>query len=112
MKNQSNSKLPLVSYEAKTVLISFDEQEVQVEESIMYEYESVRMDKSITYSKVVSAIINDRYSNDAMQAVVNNYLKDPSDAERKQEFDEMQDWRDKAKSVARQIFPEAVDAEE
>lgn len=56
------------------------------------------------YDAIVAAIVTAEYPSDRMQAVVNNYLAQPEDAAIKAEFDEMQDWRAYAKSVARKCL--------
>ena len=55
-----------------------------------------------TYENIVSAIINQKYSSDEMQAIINNYLLD-NDAY-KAEFDEMQNYRKKAKEIAKNLI--------
>lgn len=55
-----------------------------------------------TYDNIVSAIINQKYSSDKMQAIINNYLFD-NDAY-KAEFEEMQNYRQKAKEIARNLL--------
>ncbi len=62
-----------------------------------------------TYDDIVAAVVTAEYPGDRMQAVVNNYLLDPSNEDTKAEFDEMQQWRAKAKSLAKEclaLFPE------
>lgn len=54
------------------------------------------------YGSMVSCIIRGKYSEDAVEAILNNYLSDPSG--HKQEFDELQDWRETAKQRAREII--------
>lgn len=54
------------------------------------------------YGALVSAIIDCHYSNDQMQAIVNNYLiGDGQDT-----FDAMQEYRRQAKTLARKIIEE------
>ena len=55
---------------------------------------------------VISAIIRQRYSDDEMQAIINNYLLDPNDAEAVKEFNEMQAYRKHAKNIADQFLQE------
>lgn len=63
-----------------------------------------------SYGGIVSAIINDRYSQDRVQAILANYQNaiDPEStidvdkrAEYLQEYHEFQDYREHAKTVAR-----------
>lgn len=39
-----------------------------------------------------------------MQAIINNYLLDPTNPDTLAEFNEMQDFRKKAKSIAKEIL--------
>lgn len=57
-----------------------------------------------TYGGIINAIISDAYKPDVMEATINNYLLDPTDEENKKYFNEMQDWRKYAKSIAREIL--------
>lgn len=76
----------------------------------VYEFEQIAIEPGHwNYGDVVSAIIRDRYPNDAMEAIINNYLPyaaDPSSAPQtiKEEFDSMQAWRAHAKEVAHSYF--------
>lgn len=54
------------------------------------------------YGAIVSAIIDCHYSNDQMQAIVNNYLI----GEGQDAFDAMQEYRKQAKALARKIVDE------
>ena len=49
-------------------------------------------------------MININYSNDGMQAIINNYLLDKDDEKIMAEFNDMQEWRKKCKSVAKRIL--------
>lgn len=60
------------------------------------------------YASIVSAIINAKYDNDKMQAVVNNYLLDSDDLDNVVDFDNMQNYRAFAKRTAREINAEVV----
>lgn len=59
-----------------------------------------------TYDDIVSALITDKYPHDRMEAIINNYLADPSDEGILQEFNDMQDWRKEAKAIAKEILAE------
>jgi len=98
---QSDNKMPLITDEGKNVLICFDEKEVIIDDIVKYEYESVRVEKPYTYSKIVSALVNDHYTNDDMQAIINNHLAGYDDHE--PEYQRMQEWRIKAKAIATEI---------
>lgn len=54
------------------------------------------------YGSIVSAIINSHYSNDQMQAIINNYLIGKS----MEKFEAMQTYRTHAKKLARTILDE------
>lgn len=56
------------------------------------------------YGFLVSEIIKTKYSDDAMIAIINNYLKHPNDTEIYEEFIIMQDWRDEAKNIAKYLI--------
>ena len=60
----------------------------------------------VTYPQIVSALVDKKYPFDAMQAIQNNYLADPEDADHKAEFDTMQTWRATAKAAAHEILGE------
>lgn len=66
-----------------------------------YRWQSVTLEPGVwAYGPLVSAIISERYPEDAMQAVVNNYLLEPRTDEAVAEFSAMQSWRAFAKDVA------------
>lgn len=72
-----------------------------------YSYSEVVLHPDITnYDGIVSALITRKYPSDRMQAIINNYLADPSDEEILQEFNTMQEWRKEAKNLAREILAE------
>lgn len=53
---------------------------------------------------VISTLIRQRYRDDEMQAIINNYLLDPEDVEAITEFNLMQEYRKFAKTVADQFL--------
>lgn len=59
---------------------------------------------SYNYEGVVKAIINVKYNNDSMTAILNNYLLSPDNEKYKKEFNEMQEWRLYAKNFSKQHF--------
>ena len=70
-----------------------------------YRWQSVTLEPGVwEYGPLVSAIISERYPEDAMQAVVNNYLLEPRTDEAVAEFNAMQSWRAFAKDVAHQAI--------
>lgn len=67
----------------------------------------VRIQQPMGYDKAVNAIISAAYPADKMQAIINNHLlDDDDDAEHAKEFQEMQDWRKKAKTWANMAMEE------
>lgn len=69
--------------------------------------------KGGTYADIVSAIINDRYSADDVQALQANYIEakdsgsDITDEKRYEyleEYETFQQWRKKAKEVAKEVL--------
>lgn len=57
---------------------------------------------------VISTLIRQKYRDDEMQAIINNYLLDPDDEEVVAEFNEMQEYRRFAKTLADE-FLQAID---
>lgn len=81
--------------------INFCVEEIK-EGGYLYRWKSVTLLPGVwTYSAIVNAIVTEKYPEDAMQAVINNYLADGSDAEAVADFNEMQQWRAMAKEVAK-----------
>lgn len=104
----------LVTDEGKNVLICFDVEHIteerihigggEPEEVEVIRAYAVRVDKPVDRSRVINAIVTAEYPEDRMDAVINNYLLNPEDVERKAEFQEMQLWRVHAKEVATQVM--------
>ena len=70
-----------------------------------YRWQSVTLEPGVwAYGPLVSAIVSLRYPEDAMQAIVNNYLLEPRTEEAKSEMLAMQKWRAYAKEVANQCL--------
>ena len=77
-----------------------------------YRYKSVTLPLGVwNYDDIVSALINNEYPHDKMDAVVNNYLKDPDNEEFIAEMKQMQDWRDQAKAIALQALDYAENSQ-
>lgn len=53
------------------------------------------------YGIIVSRKFRERYSNDKCEAVVNNYLDDPTNEKYSAEFREMQEYRKQCKNIVR-----------
>ena len=70
-----------------------------------YRWQSVTLEPGVwEYGPLVSAIISERNPEEAMQAVVNNYLLEPRTDDAVAEFNAMQSWRAFAKDVAHQVI--------
>lgn len=70
-----------------------------------YRWQSVTLEPGVwAYGPLVSAIVSERYPEDAMQAVINNYLMEQRTDEAVAEFNAMQCWRAFAKEVAHQAI--------
>ena len=76
--------------------------EVIVQEG-MCSMENVDVYGTRTYDGIVNAIVCDHYPADKMQAIINNHLLEGDSAEHEAEFAEMQAWRAKAKSIAKEV---------
>lgn len=59
-----------------------------------------------TYEDIVATLVSDKYPHDRMEAIINNYLADPSDEGILDEFNQMQAWRKEAKALAKDILAE------
>lgn len=55
-------------------------------------------------SDLISAFIRERYSVSQVEAIVNNYLSDATNKEYLKEFNELQEWRKEAKSIAKKVI--------
>lgn len=55
------------------------------------------------YGPMVSTLIRVRYSQDQVEAITQNYLSDPEG--HKQEFDDLQAWREECKRIAKNVIP-------
>lgn len=70
-----------------------------------YIYDQVEIEfNKWNYSGVVDALITYKYPIDKMQAVINNYLLEPSNEEYIAAFNEMQAWRKEAKEIAKEAL--------
>ena len=117
-KSTFDNSPELVEREGNQVRINFDVEPVEQtfpamdggEEIVrtVYMASVVRVSQPVTRNKIIDTIVTANYPNDKMQAVVNNYLATPEDAERKQEFGDMQAWRIHAKEIADQAISAGV----
>lgn len=102
---ESNTIMNLKTREEDGYLFCFDERERETEDGQkIYIYEAIRTPLFYTYGLLVSLIIRERYPEDEMQAVINNYLLENDNPEYKEEFNQMQNWRQHAKDIAKEIL--------
>lgn len=116
-KYQFDFEPQLTTDEGSNILVCFDAEQKEVtfqnmgasdkqteETRTIYEAYAVRVDRPITYERVVSAIVNAEYSTDQMQAIINNHLLDSTDTEHEAQYTAMQEWRTLAKKVAHEVI--------
>lgn len=111
----------LVENEGKTILVRFVEEERKVEvdgkEMTVYDGYSIRISQPVSRDKVIDAIVSEAYPTDKMQAIINNHFAnlgvvadggtlDADELAHEEEYNEMQEWRKKAKSVASDVMAE------
>lgn len=87
--------------------VNFNVQQIDPTEEGGYtwRWQSVTLPPGVwAYGPIVDAIVTERYPAADMQAVVNNYLADPSKPDTAGEFNAMQDWRTFAKEVAKEAL--------
>lgn len=102
---ESNSIMQLKTREENGYLFCFDEEEKKSENGQkIFIYEAIRTPLYYTYDLLVSLIIREKYSDDKMQAVINNFLLENDNTEHEEEFKQMQSWRKHAKEIAKQIL--------
>lgn len=70
---------------------------------IIYDGISIESNTLDCYSVIIEKLIRDKYSVSQVEAIVNNYLLDNTNEEYLKEFNDMQEWRKKAKNIAREI---------
>lgn len=113
----------IVREEGEIIRVFFDIEKMAAETSKsgevivpdgMYTMENVDVCGARTYDSIVNAIVCDRYPADKMQAIINNHFLnlakiadgkklDEDDIAHEAEYDAMQEWRVKAKSVAKEV---------
>ena len=120
----------LIEYEGNTVRINFDVEKIELENSIgssegkkatrmAYAAHVVRIEQPVERGKVIDAIVTAVYPTDKMQAIINNHFAnlakiadgkklDADDEEHEAEYDAMQEWRTKAKAVAKNVLEEYI----
>lgn len=85
--------------------VNFNFEKLGKDSTYKYRWQSVTLEPGVwEYDPLVNAIVVERYSNDAMQAIVNNYLLEPRTDEAAAEMTAMQQWRSYAKEVAHEAL--------
>ena len=70
-----------------------------------YKYQIYTLEPAVLdYDSITNAIISREYPTDKMQAIINNYLLDPSNKDTTKEFNDMQAFRKKAKDWAKDLL--------
>ena len=117
MKTKSFTKKTYEVYDNNHFVLYFNEQQSEVpaereEEAanqLQYEYdtclaEGLKDDNGNLqpdYGLFVSALIRSSFSQDQVEAITQNYLANSKDADAKQAFNDLQDWRAQAKQIAK-----------
>lgn len=110
-KMTGNDQPQQIRYKIKLGLrqytVAFDIQELEESGEAKFQWSEATFDLGKpTYSQLVAAIVQSRYPNDDMQAIINNHLLDDGDAEHEAEWQAMQTWRAEAKVQAKKILEE------
>ena len=118
----------LIEYEGNVVRINFDVEQIELENSMdsnsgkkasrkAYAAHVVRIEQPVERDRVIDAIVSEAYPTDKMQAIINNHFAnlgvvadggtlDADELEHEEEYNDMQEWRKKAKSVASDVMAE------
>lgn len=116
----------LIEYEGNYVRINFDVEQIELANGtdsgenksttrMAYAAYVVRIEQPVERDKVVDAIISTAYPTDKMQAIINNHFAnlaiisdgkklDADEEEHEAEYNAMQEWRTKAKAVAKDVL--------
>lgn len=121
----------LIEYEGNCVRINFDVEQIELENGmdrdeskekttrLAYSAYVVRIEQPVERDKVIDAIVSAAYPSDKMQAIINNHFAnlakiadgkklDADEEEHEAEYNAMQEWRTKAKSVAKDVLEEYI----
>ena len=120
----------LIEYESNYIRINFDVEQIELANGtdsneiknatrMAYAAHVVRIGQPVERGKVIDAIVTAVYPTDKMQAIINNHFAnlakkadgkklDADDEEHEAEYNAMQDWRTKAKSVAKDVLEEYI----
>ena len=117
----------LIEYEGNYIRINFDVEQIELANGmdsgeskgkatrLAYAAHVVRIEQPVERGKVIDAIVTAVYPTDKMQAIINNHFAnlakiadgkklDADDEEHEAEYDAMQEWRTKAKAVAKDVI--------
>lgn len=120
----------LIEYEGNFVRINFDVEQIELANGtdsdenksttrMAYAAYVVRIEQPVERDKVVDAIVTAVYPTDKMQAIINNHFAnlakiadgkklDADEEEHEAEYNAMQEWRTKAKAVAKDVLEEYI----
>lgn len=94
----------------RITLVNLDIQEEEQDGNKMYSYvQAAVLPANMNRAGLISAIIRAKYSQDAMEAIVNNYIGDGKNKEALTEFQQMQQWRNYAKTIADNVLTAEVE---
>ena len=71
---------------------------------IKYDGVTIESDTLDCNAAIIETFIREKYSASQVEAIVNNYLLDATNEEYLKEFNDMQEWRKQAKSIAKKII--------
>lgn len=129
IKKSTFDYLPdLIEYEGNVVRINYDVEQIELANNMdsnegkkasrkAYAAHVVRIEQPVERDKVIDAIVSEAYPTDKMQAIINNHFAnlgviadggtlDADELAHEEEYNAMQDWRKKAKSVASDVMAE------
>ena len=99
--------MPLLTIEKQSILICFNETTfVTSEGNTMYRYDGLRVNAPYEKHEIINDIIRIKYSQESMEAIINNHLLENESEDDKAEFDAMQEWRANAKAIAKEVMDE------
>lgn len=112
--NYTMSEIPesgiIATREGNVLRLLFGFEKTEDNDIDSYQCESVDVAGATSYGSIISAIVNDKYSNDDVQAIIANYeeAKDeenPSEKEQEHldEYKEYQEYRQRAKEIAKVV---------
>ena len=126
IKKSTFDYLPaLIEYEGNVVRINFDVEQIELANMDSnegkkasrkaYAAHVVRISQPVSRDKVIDAIVSEAYPTDKMQAIINNHLVnlatladggklDNDELAHEEEYNAMQEWRKKAKTVASEVM--------